>query len=306
MHWNFEQILWAMLLAAHLVLLIVLLGRDRASRWPWFTASISLSAVRVLADHLLHGKLTAVAFYWQSYSLAVVGSILQALVLVELTRRVFSSGRGGVILKAKGWLGGVMLSVAVAVAVVWVWGPWPSWQALNAQPALLPLRLVWLSALKLDLLVAVLSVVVMLLVNLFGGQFDFGWKTHARQIALGLSTIAISQYTVEGISQAIIRQSAHLTSRDQVDRVVHLLTNLDQGRTAIWLLALVWWMVWLWRDEPSTGNPVLLPEPTLAVDSESETSPQAEAEEFDLPEGSTVHETEMERFPLSNQENEPL
>ncbi len=34
MHWNIEQIIWALVLAAHLVLLVVLLGRDqRASRF---------------------------------------------------------------------------------------------------------------------------------------------------------------------------------------------------------------------------------------------------------------------------------
>ena len=35
MHWNIEQILWAFVLAAHLVLLIVLMGRDRIRRFPF-------------------------------------------------------------------------------------------------------------------------------------------------------------------------------------------------------------------------------------------------------------------------------
>ena len=44
MHFNFDfsatQILWTLTFAALLVLLVVLLGRDRARRFPWFTASI--------------------------------------------------------------------------------------------------------------------------------------------------------------------------------------------------------------------------------------------------------------------------
>ena len=39
------------------ILLIVLLGRDRVSRFPWFTAAIVFSAVHLIADHLLHGNL---------------------------------------------------------------------------------------------------------------------------------------------------------------------------------------------------------------------------------------------------------
>ena len=46
MHFNFDfstaQVLWTLTFAALLVLLVVLLGRDRAQRFPWFTASIAM------------------------------------------------------------------------------------------------------------------------------------------------------------------------------------------------------------------------------------------------------------------------
>ena len=90
MHWNTEQILWVLVLAALLVLLIVLLGRDRTGRFPWFTAAIALSAVHLIADHLLNGKLTTLAFYWQTYTAVLVESILGILVLIELLRRLKS------------------------------------------------------------------------------------------------------------------------------------------------------------------------------------------------------------------------
>ena len=48
MHFNFDfstgQILWTLTFAALLVLLVVLLGRDRARRFPWFTASMVMMA----------------------------------------------------------------------------------------------------------------------------------------------------------------------------------------------------------------------------------------------------------------------
>src|ERR1700722_7427115 len=100
MHWNVEQILWALVLAAHLVLLIVMLGRDRISRFPWFTAVTALTTVHLIAGHLLHGKLTSIAFYWQTYAAILLESILGILVLVELSRQVFSSGKAGKILNS--------------------------------------------------------------------------------------------------------------------------------------------------------------------------------------------------------------
>jgi len=158
MHWNVVEIFWALILAAHLVLLIVLLGRDRVSRFPWFTAAIGLSAVRLLADHLLHGKLTTIAFYWQTYTAMALSAILGILVLVELTRQVFSSGKGGKRLKANGWLGWSFITVAVSVAAVWAWGPWPVWNALKAEPAQLPLLITVLTGMKGELFVGLLTV----------------------------------------------------------------------------------------------------------------------------------------------------
>lgn len=256
MHWNVEQILWALVLAAHLVLLVVLLGRDRVSRFPWFTAAIILSAVRLLADHLLHGKLTTVAFYWQSYSAVAVDAILGILVLVELARHVFSSGKAGLLLKARGWIGWTLVTVAVAAAAVWAWGPWPTWTALKAEPAQLPLLLVVMTGMKGQLFVALLTVQVGLLLRIFGKKFGYGWRSHAQQIMLGLSTNALGFLAVQGITD-IIKRTVHLTTRQEYERVVHLFTNLENARTALWFLVLVWWIVWLWRDDPGELAPVM-------------------------------------------------
>jgi hypothetical protein len=276
MHWNTEQVLWALVLAAHFVLLIVLLGRDRASRFPWFTASIAVSTVHLLADHLLSGKLTTIAFYWQSYTIMAIEAILGLLVLVELARRVFSSGKGGRILKGKGWLGGIMVTLAIAIAAIWAWGPWPTWKVLNAQPAQLPLLLVVLFAMKSTLFVGLLTVEVALLMRIFGKRFGFGWKTHAQQIALGLSTYAIGVLVVQGITDSI-KHNLHITSREQYDRLVHLFASLDNARLALWVLVLIWWIIWLWRDEPGShpelataGAPVLAGPPTLERGAEAE------------------------------------
>lgn len=251
MHWNIQLILWALVLAAHLVLLIVLLGRDRTSRFPWFTASIVLSAVRLIADHMLHAKLTTVAFYWQSYAGSILQAIIGVLVLVELCRHVFSSGRAGKILKRKGWIGGLLVTVPIAFAAAALWDVGISWAVMKADREHLPLYIDVYLAMKSQLFVAVLTVEVGVLLQFLGRRFGAKWPSHDRQIALGLSTASLALLAVQATTD-IMKHNLHLTSRDQYEHVIRLFENLDNGRFAVWLLTLIWLIFWLWRDEPGT------------------------------------------------------
>jgi hypothetical protein len=265
MHWNIEQILWTLVLTAHLILLIVLLGRDRVGRFPWFTSAIGLSAVCLLADHLLHGKLTTLAFYWQNYTGIALQDILGLAVLLELVRDVFLSRRTGLIVKPAGWIGWTLFLVAINAAAIWYFGPWPSWQALHADPKQLPLLFVVLFAMKGQLCIALFAIEAALLLRIFGKRFGFGWRSHAQQIALGLSTYAVGFLAVQVITESI-KRTVHLTSREQYERIVHLFTNLDNARFALWFLVLIWWIIWLWRDEPAAPSAAVLAEaePVLA------------------------------------------
>jgi hypothetical protein len=274
-----EQILWAVVLAAHLVLLVVLLGRDRTSRFPLFTAAIVVSTIRLLLDHLLHGKLTTLAFYWQSYTTMLIDAILGLLVLIELLRKVFSSGKAGLILKARGWVGWGLVTCASAIAAVWAWGPWPTWQALNADHAQLPLLLVVLAGMKGQLFVAVLAVESALLMRIFGKRFGFVWRSHPQQIALGLSTNALGLLIIQVISDTI-KRNLHLTSREQYEHIVKLFNNFDNARSALWVIVLIWWIVWLWRDEPANSAPEAAEGIDLALsDPSSSVAPEADSPE---------------------------
>ncbi len=251
MHLQLDQVLWALLLAAHLVLLIVLLGRDRISRFRWFTVVVALSAARLLVDHLLHGRLTTIAFYWQQYSLLLLASLLGLVVLAELARRAFASHATSLRLKPNGWIGWSLVSVALAAAAVAAIGPWPTWASITAEPELFRLRLVWIVALKLEIFAGILAFELGLLILIFGRRFGTTLRSHATQLALGLSTIAISQIAVQRIIETIIH-AAHPNSREEYERTLRLLTNLDHARVAIWLLVVLWWTVCLWIDEPGT------------------------------------------------------
>ena len=281
MHWTAEQILWAVLLAAHLVLLIVLLGRDRNRRFPWFTASIVLSTVRLIADHLLNGKLTNLAFYWQSGVTLLLGDILAIVVLVELARQVFSSGKAGLLLNAKGWLGWSLVTVGVAGLGAWLWSPWPTWQEIQTQAAGLPLTLLGIAGTRGVIFTGLLTVEVGLLLILFGQRFGSGWKSHPIRIAIGLSSNALGYVAIDRIQNLIInafkasmRTEGHHVTQAEYDHTVQLLTRLGNVALTLWCIVLLWWIFCLWRDDPSSpsgvsaeGAPVLAgPMPSLEAE----------------------------------------
>jgi hypothetical protein len=107
---------------------------------------------------------------------------------------------------------------------------------------------------KGQLFVAMLTVQTGLLIRIFGKRFGSGWRSHVQQIALGLSTNALGLLAVQGVGD-VIKKTVKLTSRAEYDRVIHLLTHIDDARYALWVLVLLWWMVWLWHDEPGSTSP---------------------------------------------------
>ena len=157
------------------------------------------------------------------------------------------------------------MTVGVALGAVWLWGPWPAWKALSAEPKQLPLLLVVLTAMKGQLFLSIVTVEIALLLRIFGKRFGSGWRSHDQQIALGLSTYALGFVAVQATTD-IIKRNLHLTSRAQYEHIVRLFTNLDNGRFALWLLVLLWWIVWLWRNEPgdATAAGAAIEAPVLA------------------------------------------
>ncbi len=255
MHFSLEQILWALVLAAHLVLLVVLLGRERTQRFSWFTALTMLSTLRLLADHLLQGKLSTYAFYWQSYALLVAGSLFLFGVLIELARLTFGRGcRRGKPLSPLAWQGWTFLVLAIAITALVLWGPWPDLKAMQANRQAYPLLLTVVVALKSELFVNMLAILTGLLMMLFGSRFGNGFRSHPVQIVIGLSTTAVARLTVEGITDTI-KVTHKITSRADYDRILHVFTRLDNARLVVWLLAILWWIYALWQDEPGQNAP---------------------------------------------------
>jgi hypothetical protein len=247
MHFHFDfsagQILWTLTFAGLLVLLVVLLGRDRARRFPWFTASMVMMALRMVASRLLADRMPPITFNEIFLSLSDLASIVAIGVIVEIARRAFRrSGRIAGIVAA-------LIVLGIGGFVTAKWGPWPAWKTLMAGSQLSVLRLMQLFAQKTDLLADTLTIQLGLLVVLFGRRFGAGFRSHTQQIAIGLSTASTGQLLVRLIWQQI---AMHTTIHTQADytRVMGLQEKFYNANNVVYLAAILWWIVCLWIDEP--------------------------------------------------------
>jgi hypothetical protein len=249
MHFDFHftaiSVLWTLTFAALLVLLVVLMGRDRARRFPWFTASIVLVALRLLTNRLLHDKLPQLTMGEIAISLADISVVVGLIVLVEMARRAFKNA------STAAWAGWTLGLLALGGIVVWKWGPWPPLKAIAFDTTIAKLQFMQLVAVKAGLLVGVLSVGLGFLVVAFGRRYGAGWHSHVQRIMIGLSTASIAQFGAQGIWEMIAR---HTTphSRDEYEHVMALQGKLLNTNSAIYVIVLIWWIVCLWIDEPGT------------------------------------------------------
>jgi hypothetical protein len=264
------QVLWTLTFASVLVLLVVLLGKDRARRFPFFTAGIALTAVRLLASRMLYGKLAPITMSKIFLALALVEVLVSLLVLLEIARRAFAGA------SRRAWLIGALVLLAAGGVVLAKWGPWPPLKTLTAESTLAVLRLMQLAAQKLGLLNEVLTVGLGLLVVLFGRRFMAGWRSHTQQIVVGLSTMATMQILVRGIWEQIAIHAAP-TSQAEYEHVLGLQEKLYNANSVVFIAVFVWWIVCLWIDEPGTRTVAEIPAAIAPVDAETRQIPTIEA-----------------------------
>ncbi len=268
MHFHFDfsaaQILWTLTFAALLVLLVVLLGRDRARRFPWFMASIALMGLLLLTTQLLLGKMARIKGTEIFLALSDLAIVVSLLVLVELARRAFR-GAGRI-----SWVIGTLALVTVGAVVLALWGVWPAWKTLTATPQLTAIRLMDLVAEKGNLLANSLAIELGLVVVLLGRRFKAGWRSHPQQIVIGLSTAALAQLALRGTLQAIGTHT-HIRTQAEYERIMDLRDKLMHANSVVYLCVLVWWIAWLWLDEP--GAPSVAARAAVQPDAKGEASP---------------------------------
>ena len=246
MHFPFTvlSVLWTLTFAAHLVLLVVLLGRDRVRQFPWFTANIALVALRLLTSRLLFGRLPQMTLAEIFVIMAALGAFVSLMVVIEVARRAFG-GVGRV-----SWILGALLLMAGGAAVLRYWGQWPPWATLKSAP---PLQLTQLLAQKGMLLADVENIGVGLLIVLFGRRAGAGFKSKAQQVAIGLMTASISQLGIQALWERIAAATVP-HSQQEYEHVLGLRDKLFNTNNAVYIAVLLWWIICLWIDPPKTQS----------------------------------------------------
>src|SRR3984957_14161703 len=265
------QILWTLTFAALLVLLVVLLGRDRVKRFPWFTASIAMMGLLKLTEQLLLTRLpriTGLEIYW---ALSNLNAAIGLLVLVELARQSFRGAR------KLSWIIGTLVVLAGGVAALVLWGPWPAWVTLTAQSQFATIRVMQFAADKGMLLSGVLTIELGLLATLLARRFGAGWRSHAQRILVGLSTVALEQLTLRVTFQAISSHS-QIHSQAEYDRLLGLRDKLIHADDVVYLCVVLWWIACLWVDEPGGPGAELDAEPEPEADAETKAAAESNGE----------------------------
>jgi hypothetical protein len=240
------EVLWTLTFAAQLVLLVVLLGRERVQRFPWFTASVVVVALRLLVARVLYSRLPPLTFNAILIGLADAAAVVALLVLVELARRIFHGAR------RSAWITATLVALAVGAAVLAEWGAWPAWKTLTANSKLAALLFMQLAAQKIDLLVGVLTIELGLLAVLFGYRYKAGFRSHPQRLIIGLSTAAIAQLGTQGIWQ-IVATTLVPKSQAEYDHARSLQEKLFNADNVVYIVVLIWWIACLWIDEPGTA-----------------------------------------------------
>lgn len=252
MHFHFDfsapQVLWTLSFAAELVLLVVLLGRDRARRFPFFTAYIVVMSLLQLVGKLLLNRLAPMTASIVFLSLTGIATLVSLFVPVELACRAFAGA------SKRAWIAGVAIALVLAAAVLVFWGPWPAWSTFTGRSLLVVMRGIQMFADKGSILYAFLDVEVAVAIVLLGRRFHGGWRSHPQMIAIGLSTAALAQLAVR-LTWQLIATHTTIHSRAEYERFLALRERLYHANNVVFICALIWWIVWLWRDEPGAAAP---------------------------------------------------
>ena len=99
---------------------------------------------------------------------------------------------------------------------------------------------------KGELLVALLAVGLGVLVALFGSKFKAGWRSHTFMIVLGLAVVSAVSLALQGGLQIAVL-THHIQTRADFEKIGMILSSTQQ---IVYLAALIWWISWLWLDEP--------------------------------------------------------
>lgn len=220
------DLFWAAGFFGHILLLVVLVVRRRAKRFPFFTALIASNILRTSVLFLVRHHGTDAAYLWAYMVLGSVDVALQVAVAYEVASHVFRPlGRWAPdIRRGMFWLG--WGSLAIASGLTWM----ASSGAAKWQFTVL---------IKANFFSATLLSQLFLGMLVLSTTVGLPWRTHVVRIGIGLGTYSILDVLIE---------AAH-TLYSGIYKA-NISETLTWVRMVLYLGVLAFWIVSLWHDAP--------------------------------------------------------
>lgn len=222
-----ETLLWAAGSLLNAALLCCLLFRRRFRTLPWFTAWIAFGSLFSLFLYLSHtfGPRTLYAVtYWSG---AFVDMLFQIAVVLEIGRLVLRrngqwvEGAGRRLLLAGG-------AGAVAATVL----------ALGVKPADTAGLDLWTT--RGNIFTAILVCTLFTGVVAASQQLGLGWRSHAIRVGYGLTFWALAAFALDSL-HGYFGPHRYAKGIDYVEKLAYV-------------ASLIYWLVSLWPEEPSSKN----------------------------------------------------
>lgn len=282
---TFRQVLWTLSFASHLVLLVVLFGRHLARRYPFFTAATVLLTLRLLAEDLLAGRIAMLTLQEIYLTFADLSAVLALAVAAELLRHAFAGASRAF------WQRTIAALTLVTATAMGFWRPWLGWQQiappnLTGTIRMLNCMVLWAAPRgtllvsrgidKGNLLGQLLLLQVGVLILVLGRRYQAPLRSHTQKLALGLAALALVWLGTQ-LGWQIVVSTIHIQSRAQYDSVMALGGRLINTCHIANLIAVLWWIGWLWFEQAQPSATLSEPLPAPADLEASGAEPLAEA-----------------------------
>ena len=221
---GFDHFVWAASFAGQILLLLVLVVRQRARSFPLFTVYAVENIVTTCVLYAVYSHFYS-AYFYAFWSLQIVDEAFQLLVFCELAVHVFCPTGEWAPDVRKTFVGLMCASTLVALLLAWLAHPPPS----------LPIKAFFLRS---DLFSAALMSELFVGTMVLSVTVGLPWKTHVARIAQGLGA-----FSLICVAKDIVYLGLGADSR--------IFRELDHVRILAYLGCEAYWIVMLWQEAPA-------------------------------------------------------
>lgn len=223
-----DRLFWGASLLGHIVLLAVIVVRQRGRVFPVFTAFVTANIGRTLVLFSILQRGSKATYFYTYWSWAVVDALIQLMVIRELTAKVF--------LPRGSWVTGTPALISRWLAAIVVIAIMMTILAKPDTPEFAQMIII-----KFNFFTSVLVSGFIVGIVVIASQNGLPLGTHVGKLALGLGT-----YTLAGV----LIEAAHTYFGLKRGTAVYVL--LSHMRIGLYVLCLLYWTIALWGEPRKT------------------------------------------------------